>query len=82
MTVFNIDTYSFYPIDSHIKFIISFDNNITNRANCFFNVNIDNIFKNYYFVLEDNTIIKNNSILIHENKFKKDNNDYKIFIQS
>ncbi len=46
------------------------------------NVNIDNIFKNYYFVLEDNTIIKNNSILIPENKLKKDNNDYKIFIQS
>jgi len=46
LTVFNIDTYSFYPIDSHIKFIISFDNNITNRANCFFNSN--------YSIVKDN----------------------------
>ena len=38
-TIFNIDAYSFCPIDNRIKFIIDFDNNITNRANCYFNSN-------------------------------------------
>lgn len=38
--------------------------------------------KNYYFVLEDNAIIKNDSNLIAENIMKNENNDYKIFIQS
>ena len=38
--------------------------------------------KNYYFVLEDNAIIKNDSYLIAENIMKNENNDYKIFIQS
>jgi hypothetical protein len=39
LTIFNIDAYSFCPIDSSIKFIINFDNNKTNRANCYFNSN-------------------------------------------
>ena len=39
LTIFNVDAYSFCPIDSHIKFIINFGNNITNRANCYFNSN-------------------------------------------
>jgi hypothetical protein len=38
-TIFNIDAYSFCPIDNRIKFIINFDNNITNQANCYFNSN-------------------------------------------
>jgi hypothetical protein len=38
--------------------------------------------KNYYFVLEDNALIKNDSNLIAENILQKENNDYKIFIQS
>lgn len=38
--------------------------------------------KNYYFSLENNAIIKNDSNLIAENIMKKENNDYKIFIQS
>jgi hypothetical protein len=37
LTIFNVDAYSFCPIDSSIKFIINFDNNIINRANCHFN---------------------------------------------
>jgi hypothetical protein len=35
-----------------------------------------------YFVLENNAFIKNDSNLVAENILKKENNDYKMFIQS
>ena len=47
LTIFNIDAYSFCPIDSSIKFIINFDNNKTNRANCYFNSNHSLVKDNY-----------------------------------
>ena len=56
LTIFNIDAYSFCPIDSSIKFIINFDNNIINRANCHFN-------SNHSLVKDNHRIYKTQKIL-------------------
>jgi len=47
LTIFNIDAYSYCPINSHIKFIINFDNHIKNRAYCYFNSNHSLIKENH-----------------------------------
>ena len=57
LTIFNIDAYSFCPIDSSIKFKINFDNNITNRANCFFNSN-QSIVKDNHRIFRTKKILK------------------------
>jgi hypothetical protein len=57
LTIFNVDAYSFCPIDSSIKFIINFDNNITNRANCFFNSN-HSIVKDNHRIFRTKKILK------------------------
>ena len=56
LTIFNIDAFSFCPIDSHIKFLINFDNNIVNRAYCHFN-------SNYSLIKDNNRIFKTQKIL-------------------
>ena len=53
MTIFNIDSYSYCPIDNNIKFIIYFDNH---KAYCFFN-------SNYSLLKENQKIYKTNKIL-------------------
>ena len=55
-TIFNLDAYSFCPIDSRIKFIIKFDNNITNRAYCYFN-------SNHSLVKDNHRIFKTQKII-------------------
>ena len=53
LTIFNIDSYSYCPIDNNIKFIIYFG---SHRAYCFFN-------SNYSLLKENNKIFKTYKIL-------------------
>ena len=56
ITIFNVDAYSYCPIDVDIKFIINFNKYINNRAYCYFNSN--------YSLMEDNhRIFKTQKIL-------------------
>ena len=50
ITIFNIDAYSYCPIDSNIKFKIIFDDNHTLKAYCSFNSNFSIIKINYKIV--------------------------------
>ena len=53
MTIFNIDSYSYCPIDNKNKFVLKFDNH---RAYCYFN-------SNYSLIKENNKIFKTYKIL-------------------
>ena len=56
ITIFNIDAYSYCPIDNNIRFTIYFDNHKNYKAFCYFNYN-------YSLIKENHRIIKTNKIL-------------------
>jgi hypothetical protein len=56
ITIFNIDAYSYCPIDNNIRFTIYFDNHKNYKAYCYFNFN-------YSLIKENHRIIKTNKIL-------------------
>jgi hypothetical protein len=56
ITIFNIDAYSYCPIDNNIRFTIYFDNDKNYKAYCYFN-------SNYSLIKENHRIIKTNKIL-------------------
>ena len=57
ITIFNIDAYSYCPIDSNTKFKIIFDNKHTLKAYCSFNSNFS-IIKDNYKIFKTHKILK------------------------
>ena len=61
-TIFNIDAYSYCPIDSNIKFIIYFDNYKRHKSYCYFNTNYS-LIKDNHKAFKTNKILKANCYL-------------------
>ena len=59
ITKFNIDAYSYCPIDNNIRFIIYFDKNKNHKAYCNFNSN-NSLIKLNHEIFETNKILKAN----------------------
>ena len=56
-TIFNIDAFSFCPIDKNIKFIIYFDNHKNNKAYCYFKSDYS-LMKNKHKIYKTNKILR------------------------
>jgi len=56
ITTFNVDAYSYCPIDNNFKFTVNFDEHINNKANCYFN-------SNYSLKKDNRRIFKTQKIL-------------------
>ena len=56
ITLFNIDAYSYCPIDNNIRFEIYFNNDKNHKAYCYFN-------SNFSLIKENHKIFKTNKIL-------------------